>query len=73
MVMAGYSDRQLVVYPISKRLEDQGRALINWVASVRTADGRPMPVQDWVHTARHEDATAPRSPRSASTSSTCRR
>ena len=43
MLMAGYSGRQLVVYPISKRLEDQGRALINWVAEVKTADGRPMP------------------------------
>ncbi len=59
MLMAGYSGRQLVVYPISKRLEDQGRALINWVAEVKTADGRPMPMQDWVHTARHEDALAP--------------
>ena len=59
MLMAGYFGRQLVVYPISKRHEDQGRALINWVAEVKTADGRPMPMQDWVHTARHEDALAP--------------
>ena len=59
MLMAGYSGRQLVVYPISKRLEDQGRALINWVAEFKTADGRPMPMQDWVHTARHADALAP--------------
>src|SRR5215208_7092863 len=59
MLMAGYSGRQLVVYPISKRLEDRGRALINWVTLVKTADGRPMPAQDWVHTARIEDALAP--------------
>ncbi len=54
MLVAGYSGRQMVVYPISKRQKDRGRALINWVALFRTADGRPMPEQDWVHTARHE-------------------
>jgi 2-polyprenyl-6-methoxyphenol hydroxylase-like FAD-dependent oxidoreductase len=59
MLMAGYSGRQMVVYPISKRLEDQGRALINWATNVRTAEGRPMPEQDWVHAARHEEAIAP--------------
>ena len=61
MLMAGYSGRQLVVYPISKRLEDQGRALINWVAECqdrrrppdayaglgphRPPRGRPRPVR----------------------------
>jgi 2-polyprenyl-6-methoxyphenol hydroxylase-like FAD-dependent oxidoreductase len=59
MLMSGYSGRRMVVYPISKQYEDQGRALINWVAEFQTADGRPMPEQDWVHTARVEDALAP--------------
>ena len=59
MIMAGHFGRRVVVYPISRRHEDQGRALINWVAEFKTADGRPMPEQDWVHTARHEDVLAP--------------
>ena len=59
LIMTGYFGRRVVVYPISKRHEDQGRALINWVAEFKTDDGRPMPEQDWSHTARHEDAIAP--------------
>jgi 2-polyprenyl-6-methoxyphenol hydroxylase-like FAD-dependent oxidoreductase len=59
MIMAGFFGRRVVVYPISKRHEDQGRALINWVAEFKTDDGRPMPEQDWSHTTRHEDAIAP--------------
>jgi 2-polyprenyl-6-methoxyphenol hydroxylase-like FAD-dependent oxidoreductase len=59
MLMAGSFSREMVVYPISKPYEDRGRALINWVGLYRTADGRPMPEQDWVHTASHEEAIAP--------------
>jgi 2-polyprenyl-6-methoxyphenol hydroxylase-like FAD-dependent oxidoreductase len=51
MIAAGYPDRTLIIYPISKCHEDHGRAWINWVASARTAAGRPMPAQDWQHTA----------------------
>jgi 2-polyprenyl-6-methoxyphenol hydroxylase-like FAD-dependent oxidoreductase len=51
MIMAGYFGRRMVVYPISRRLEDQGSALINWVAEYQTAQGQPMPRQDWEHTA----------------------
>ncbi len=58
MIMAGHFGRSVVVYPISRRHEERGRALINWVAGSKTADGRPMPAEDWVHTARHEDALA---------------
>jgi 2-polyprenyl-6-methoxyphenol hydroxylase-like FAD-dependent oxidoreductase len=50
MIAVGYPGRSVVIYPISKRHEDHGRAWINWVASVRTAAGRPMPAQDWQHT-----------------------
>lgn len=45
MVMAGVLAHRMVVYPI-RDLPD-GRQLVNWVAEVRTADGRPMPRQDW--------------------------
>lgn len=59
MILAGYFGRRIVVYPISKRHEDQGRALINWVAEFRTADDRPMPEHDWIHTASQDEALAP--------------
>src|SRR5207247_3024945 len=45
MIMAGHFRRRMVIYPISKRHEDQGRALINWVAELKTADDQPMPRQ----------------------------
>jgi 2-polyprenyl-6-methoxyphenol hydroxylase-like FAD-dependent oxidoreductase len=50
MIAAGSPDCSVVIYPISKRHEDQGRAWINWVANVRTAEGRPRAAQDWEHT-----------------------
>jgi len=59
MIMAGHFGRRMVVYPISKRHEDEGRALINWVAEFRNAPGRPMPRQDWEHTVRVEEAIEP--------------
>ncbi|MEQ1698656.1 MAG: flavin-dependent oxidoreductase [Ilumatobacteraceae bacterium] len=45
MIMAGVLAHRMVIYPI-RDLPD-GRQLINWVAEVRTEDGRPMPRQDW--------------------------
>ena len=59
MLMAGYFQRRVVIYPISKRHEDRGQALINWVAEFKVADDQPMPPQDWEHTARLEEALAP--------------
>ena len=59
MIMAGYFGRRMVVYPISKRHEDQGRALVNWVAEFRNAPDQPMPLQDWEHTARVEEVLEP--------------
>lgn len=58
MIAAGYPGRTVVIYPISKRHYDQGRALINWVASAKTAEGRPMPPQDWQHTVDREQLMA---------------
>jgi len=59
MITAGYFGRHIVVYPISKAYENQGRALLNWNTNVKTADDQPMSPQDWDHTARLEDAIAP--------------
>src|SRR5262249_2745355 len=43
----------------SRRHEDEGRALINWVDEFKTADDQPMPRQEWEHTARVEDVLEP--------------
>jgi 5-methylphenazine-1-carboxylate 1-monooxygenase len=59
MIMAGPKTQQIVAYPISRRHEAEGRALINWVAECRTAPEQPMPTQDWEHTARLEDVLEP--------------
>ena len=59
MLMAGYFQRRVVIYPISKRHEKRGQAFINWVAEFKVADDQPMPPQDWEHTARLEEALAP--------------
>ena len=59
MMMAGHFRRRVVVYPISKQHEEQGQALINWVAEFKVAEDQPMPRQDWGHTARLEEVLAP--------------
>ncbi|MGE0593566.1 MAG: flavin-dependent oxidoreductase [Vicinamibacterales bacterium] len=59
MIMAGYFRRRVVVYPISRRHEAEGRSLINWVAEHQTAEGQPMPRQDWEYRASVEEAVAP--------------
>jgi 2-polyprenyl-6-methoxyphenol hydroxylase-like FAD-dependent oxidoreductase len=59
MIMAGHFHRRMVIYPISKCYENQGRALVNWVAELKTADDQPMPQQDWEHTARLDEVLEP--------------
>jgi 2-polyprenyl-6-methoxyphenol hydroxylase-like FAD-dependent oxidoreductase len=59
MIMAGHFACRMVVYPISRRLEEKGQSLINWVAEYKTAADQPMPVQDWEHTAHADEAVAP--------------
>src|SRR5262249_22201622 len=59
MVMAGYFGRRVVVYPISKKHEDEGRALINWVAEFKNERELPMPTQDWEYRAEAAEAIAP--------------
>jgi 2-polyprenyl-6-methoxyphenol hydroxylase-like FAD-dependent oxidoreductase len=51
--------RGVIAYPIEPIEADPSRALINWVAMFKTADGGPLPPQDWTHAARREDALAP--------------
>jgi 2-polyprenyl-6-methoxyphenol hydroxylase-like FAD-dependent oxidoreductase len=55
MVNVGSSRQRVVVYPISKAAEDQGRALINWVATLRTGVAGTMPPQDWTFVGRREE------------------
>jgi 5-methylphenazine-1-carboxylate 1-monooxygenase len=58
MLNAGSSNKRVVIYPISKVQEAQGRALINWVATLKTAADDAMPSQDWTSIARREEALA---------------
>lgn len=46
MVMAGHAHQKLVTYPISKKLADEGRSLINWIAELAVPGDTP-PKQDW--------------------------
>jgi 2-polyprenyl-6-methoxyphenol hydroxylase-like FAD-dependent oxidoreductase len=55
MIMAGITRRRVVVYPVSRKHEQRGKALINWVAELKNADGRPMPRHDWNFVARPEN------------------
>lgn len=59
MIMAGHFGRRMVVYPISKRHEDDREALINWVAELKNAPDQAMPLQDWEHTARADQVIEP--------------
>jgi 2-polyprenyl-6-methoxyphenol hydroxylase-like FAD-dependent oxidoreductase len=56
MIQVGHTSRMLVVYPISKRYEDEGRAFLNWVIIYKKGDGQPMARQDWSYHARLDDA-----------------
>jgi 2-polyprenyl-6-methoxyphenol hydroxylase-like FAD-dependent oxidoreductase len=57
MVVAGSNTAtKFVVYPISRRAEESGRALLNWVAEVRLPDGGfDERVIDWDRTGRLVD------------------
>jgi 5-methylphenazine-1-carboxylate 1-monooxygenase len=47
MIAAGHAGRRIVAYPISKRNDDAGRALVGWVVEGTVDGGRPMPPQSW--------------------------
>jgi 5-methylphenazine-1-carboxylate 1-monooxygenase len=59
MVMVGHFNRQVVVYPISRRRGTAGKALINWVTGFKNAPDQPMPTQGWERTARVEEVLEP--------------
>ena len=58
-ILVGPFSRRMVIFPISRHHEDQGEALVNWVAMVKTAGDQPMPRQDWNHSARVEEVLEP--------------
>jgi 2-polyprenyl-6-methoxyphenol hydroxylase-like FAD-dependent oxidoreductase len=55
MINAGFTGQRVVIYPISKAHEGKGRALINWVATLKTAVNSHMPPQDWTHIANRSE------------------
>jgi 2-polyprenyl-6-methoxyphenol hydroxylase-like FAD-dependent oxidoreductase len=54
MINAGSSRQRMVVYPISSMEEHRERALINWVATLKTATTDSMSPQDWTNTAARD-------------------
>jgi 2-polyprenyl-6-methoxyphenol hydroxylase-like FAD-dependent oxidoreductase len=46
MIQAGHQNQTFVCYPISRRLADEGRALVNWIAAL-TVPGDTPARQDW--------------------------
>lgn len=47
MVMAGHQSQKFVCYPISKAAEDDGEALINWIAEIKFSDLKTWRKSDW--------------------------
>ena len=59
MINAGSSRQRVVVYPISGREEERGRALINWVATRKLSEGQDTPPQDWTYAASSAEVLEP--------------
>ena len=59
VVNAGSTRQRVVVYPISRTHEDRGRALVNWVATMKVAGAAGIPPQDWSYTAPTEEVLEP--------------
>jgi 2-polyprenyl-6-methoxyphenol hydroxylase-like FAD-dependent oxidoreductase len=57
MAIIGYFGKRAVIYPITAPAED-GSALVNIVLEAKTAEGRPMPRQDWNHTMEADEVRA---------------
>jgi 2-polyprenyl-6-methoxyphenol hydroxylase-like FAD-dependent oxidoreductase len=57
MAIVGPFGRRAVIYPITGPGDD-GFALINIVLEAKTAEGRPMPRQDWNHTVEANEVPA---------------
>jgi len=57
MVILGYFGKRAVIYPITT-LGDDGCTLVNIVLEAKTAQGRPMPRQDWSHRVDRDEVRA---------------
>ncbi|MFF7205944.1 flavin-dependent oxidoreductase [Streptomyces sp. NPDC008141] len=57
-VVGSNATAKLVVYPISRRAEERGEALLNWVCEVRVAEGGPVEGAAWNRTGRLADVLA---------------
>ncbi len=57
MAIVGPFGKRAVIYPITRPADD-GSALINIVLEAKTAEGRPMPRQDWNHTVEADEVRA---------------
>jgi 2-polyprenyl-6-methoxyphenol hydroxylase-like FAD-dependent oxidoreductase len=55
MAMIGSMKQKMVIYPISKELDEDGNQLINWVANLRQASGKEITVRDWNRTVGKEE------------------
>ena len=47
MISAGTLDQRFVSYPMSRQALDEGKALINWVASLPIETDKPLPPEEW--------------------------
>ena len=59
MANAGSTRQRVVVYPISRAREEQGQALINWVATLKIDGTAQVPPQDWTYIAPREEVLEP--------------
>jgi 2-polyprenyl-6-methoxyphenol hydroxylase-like FAD-dependent oxidoreductase len=47
MIQAGHQNQKFVCYPISRKLAEQGRARINWIAELTVPQGTTPSREDW--------------------------
>ena len=47
MAIIGPVEREIVIFPISKEIEDQGESLVNWVALKKTNDENTLLEEKW--------------------------
>jgi 2-polyprenyl-6-methoxyphenol hydroxylase-like FAD-dependent oxidoreductase len=47
MVCAGSLDQRFVSYPMSRKALDEGKALVNWVASLPLPNAGALPPEEW--------------------------
>jgi len=55
MIMAGHANQKFVCYPISQRMADEGKSLINWIAEIRFDNRELWNSEDWNRRGRLED------------------